>query len=58
MAEAYRAQTGPERLIEELQRDFITHAEFQALSEQVSALETILQELRNEDKKVQPKKPR
>jgi hypothetical protein len=50
-AHAYHERTGPERIAGELARDFITHADFQTLSEQVSALEAVLQQLGMEEQK-------
>lgn len=57
LAQEYRARTGPNRLMGDLTRDFITHTDFQALSDQVSALETILQQLSKNDQKDDKKRP-
>ena len=50
-AQHYRERMGPDQIVAELTRGFITHAEFQALSDQVSALESILQQFRKKDQK-------
>jgi hypothetical protein len=41
----------------ELKRDYITLVEFQALSDQVGALEAVLQQLSKKDKKDDQKAP-
>ena len=57
MAKDYHERTGPERLMGELKRDYITLVEFQALSDQVGALEAVLQQLSKKDKKDDQKAP-
>ena len=49
VAAEYRERTGPDLLMAELRRDFLTHEEFQALSDQVSTLEAVLQQLSKND---------
>jgi len=48
-AQKYRERAGPEQIKAELERDFVTHAEFEALSERVSTLEAFLQQLTDTD---------
>lgn len=57
VAKDYHERTGPERLMGELKRDYITLVEFQALSDQVGALEAVLQQLSKKDKKDDQKAP-
>jgi hypothetical protein len=51
LAEKYWEQAGPDQLMEELRHDFITSAEFREMSDHLSALETILLQLRKDDPK-------
>lgn len=48
-AQKYRERTGPEQIKAELEHDFVTHAEFEALSERVSTLEAFLRHLTDTD---------
>jgi hypothetical protein len=57
LAEEYWEQAGQAQLMEQLRRDFITRAEFLEMSDHLSALETILLQLRKDDPKDDKKTP-
>lgn len=57
-ARGYRERTGSDQAMAELKRDFITNVEFQELTEQVRALEDILQQMQNNEQHDAPQAPK